>query len=288
MYIAVDYAPPPEVEPREGAAVWRVAWTGALAWAAGIACWFGPDVWGTFAVAGTIDWGWIGIGYTAASIGLLACAAAILVGRIARAGPATVKWIGFLGLAMVLGYVFFQSVANLSRGGRLTAYTVILCALIFVSRAGGLVLLTAVAFRPARATAARMALLTAAVLMTTVCEYAFGIGSIVFEARFFAEARENLLMRGWMIEHARYGLTLAAAVMLILAAPSAHRHRWPFVAAAIMVLVALLGGSLAQYTVGFWGIQLTIPAIASALGANLVIASPAAGLLAWRPGGRSA
>jgi hypothetical protein len=254
-----------------------------MAWAAGIACWFGPDVWGTFAVAGTIDWELIGIGYTAASIGLLACAAAILVGRIAHVRPARVKWIGLFGLGMVLGYVFF-----LTAGRPLTADSVIFYGLIFVSRSGGLVLLTAVAFRPARATAARMALLTAVVLMATVCEYALNIGSIVFDARSFAEARENLLMRGWLIEHARYGLTLAAAVTLILTARSAHRRRGPFIAAGAMVVVAALGGSLAQYTVGFWGIQRTVAAFGAAFGANLVIASPAAGLLAWRPGGRSA
>ena len=64
------------------------------------------------------------------------------------------------------------------------------------------------------------------------------------------------------------------------------RRRWPFIAAGVMVLIGVIGGSLAQYTVGFWGIRLTFPAIGAALGANLVVASPAVGLLAW-PGGRS-
>jgi hypothetical protein len=274
--------PDEDLRAQETAAVWRVGWLASIAWAIGILSWFGSYMWEVLS-SDTGPWRWFGWGYFLVSVGLLACAFAIICG-IARARPGVVRVVGVTGLGLVLGYVFFQTAANVLYGSMtLTARAAVFGALIWVSRGGGLLLLTLIALRPSRATAARLALFAAAVLLAIAAEYGLMIGGIVIDSPSSKQALENLLITGWLIEHARYGLILAAAVTLILASRSASRQRWPLVAAGAIVVIACFGASVAQYTVGFWGLRMAVTHIGAAAGATLVIVSPGIGLLAWRP-----
>ena len=283
----LDYAPPHDADAETAAAVGRVAWWSALAWAAGVALWFGPTLWQI--LADDDPWGAVGWGYTLAAVGLLACAAGLLIVRVAGLGRAAATWLALAGVACVLGYVAAQTAANSAYGGAtLDGQTVLWAALVWATRSAGLAMLLALALWPGRLTPARLALLVAALLAALVLYHAITLVSVVVDAADFADAWDNLVIGGWIIEHARHGLVLAAATALILAAASAHRRRWPLVLAGAVALSGHLGGASLQYTVGFWGIGVNVADIASAAGAELVIAAPAAGLLAWRapPGGR--
>ena len=277
----LDYAPPPEVDAAEAAAVWRVAWWAALIWAtAEVAFWL-PLTYQSFdeALRGK-GYPWITIVYRSLVVARFALCGLLATLLLLRRWRAVAFWIAVGLVGLVAAYGALPAAAYTIYGGPLLGGVFI--GLDVVAEAGGLLLFLAVAGRLVRADRRRMVLVTATPLLgASVYRAIITVVGVVGSLR-AGEALDFYFRADQIVEHAKHALLLAAAVILVLAADSARRR--PFVAVALLTATAYCGGYAADcvlYPDGYFDNGLLATLLDSTR--SVTWAAPALALLAWRP-----
>ena len=286
----LDYAPPPEIDPAESAAVWRVAWWAGLLWAIFTLTWLWRTGWDTLSGArsdSSTAWPytpWNAITHTALALSAAAVLVSVFAAKRHRRVVAVAATLA-AAMAVLRAADVIAANGGILGSGWLGWPSIFFLLVDPIRNGGGAILLAPVAWRPRLLTGGGLALVVAGLLMPGPLS---GAADVLWEVqhgqtlgRFFANYAAQDLLYSYVAD----AVLLLAAASLVVAAGSARRRRWLFVVAAVLALDAA-GGS--------WGWELRrnfdsnvlfdcglLVSAAAVAGSNFVVAAPALALLAW-------
>ena len=291
----LDYAPPPEPDAAESAAVWRVAWWAGLLWATTATMRWGSYTWDTFTGTWWADGGPTPISVNATifahtALGVAATVTlAVLLCTLRTRNHSVIGTAAALAVAATFASAaaFAAAVARNSVAGTAWPSLLVTATTYLLNAGGGATVLLLAALRRPRLTGTLLMLLVAATLLADPVINAVSVAGRLAGGEPPRQVWADEM--SWSASPYAYSAAakLTAAVVLLLAASSAPRRRWPMLAAASLALLAAAG----EWA---WNVAEIArrPELMSdgpllgvvwQTGASLVAVAPALALLAWRP-----
>ena len=286
----LDYAAPAD-DAAEAAAAWRVAWWAGVIWAAGSLVWAWPTAWWyVIELFPTRRGGyWGGRAFDVANFGLFVATvwveAALVLGR-SRRSPSAVRTAAAVALAVVLVRTLLLAIISVQMG--FTTFKPLLAVAILAEMPiynGGLIVLAAVAWRPACKARRCLARLVALVLLALPAADAVYFASNL--PRPFSASGTWQELRGWASWDQQAGpalaLVAAAGVLAGMRLGGRRLGRGLFVLAAAAVVAGGVVQDWAFLGPQFWTGQAIDGEVRFAVAGGVVaMAAPALALLAWR------